>query len=147
MHLCRIYVWLSDLIRTFKTQQGPCYVLYMLYSLAINVKTVNVLGVKKKLLLFFIFNNFLLHSWMIIKFWQYIAEECTILWVWLCSINLFHCSVIMHSFWKIVSDFATFHQLCTFLNPHRVCTGVSRTKGAFIQIWDIFCGACSQWEN
>ena len=37
---------------------------------------------------FFIFTNFLLHSWMIIKFWlyaymyMYIADECTILWLW-----------------------------------------------------------------
>ena len=40
----------------------------------------------------------------------------------LCIITLFHCSVIKHSFQQqkkeekkeIVSDFATFHQLCTF---------------------------------
>ena len=32
------------------------------------------------------------------------------------SITLFHCSVIMHSFQQQQkkSDFATFHQLCTF---------------------------------
>ena len=43
----------------------------------------------------------------------------------------------MHSFQKIVPDFATFHQLCTCIQDKRI----------FIQIWDIFCGACSQWKK
>ena len=37
---------------------------------------------------FLIVNNFVLYSWMTIKFW-YSAEECTILWVWCGCIALF----------------------------------------------------------
>ena len=50
---------------------------------------------------------------MIIKFWEYIAEECTILWAKFGVITVFHCSVIMHCFQKLVSDLGTFLQLCT----------------------------------
>ena len=66
------------------------------------------------------------------------AKECTIWWVWLCSITLFHCSVIVHSFQKIVSEFATFHQLPTFKTLIGFALRVSRTIRVFIQIWDIF---------
>ena len=36
----------------------------------------------------------------------------------------------------------------THLYTWVVCTAcIIQDKGVFIQIWDIFCGACSQWEN
>ena len=53
----------------------------------------------------------------------------------------------MHSFQKkmfqILPHFTSYVQK----NPHRICTACIQDKRVFIQIWDIFCGACSQWKE
>ena len=75
------------------------------------------------------------------------------LWVWLCSITLFHCSVIMHSFqpkkFQILPHFTSYlgHIHFKALIGFALC--VSRTKGhSFLKIWDISVGgACSQWKE
>ena len=82
----------------------------------------------KNILQVLIVNNFLPHSWMTFKFWYYIAEESTIFGYKFGGIAMFHSSVKMHSFKKLVSDFGTFLQLCKNKNFHWVCTKYMNTK-------------------
>ena len=93
----------------------------------------------KKLLLFFIFNNFLIHSWMIIKFWKYIAEECTILWVWLCSITL--SLFCYHAFFSTTQfRFCHISPAMYVLKTLRVCTAcIQDKKGIHSNLGHLLC--------
>ena len=55
---------------------------------------------------------------------------------------MFHFSVIMHSFQKLVSDFGTFLQL--YVQIKTAIEFVYEHKDIPFLIWNIFCGACSQ---
>ena len=60
------------------------------------------------------------------------------------AIAVFHCSVIMHCFQKLVSDIGTFFiyvQIKTGIEFALVC----EHKDIAFLFWDIFCGACGQW--
>ena len=74
------------------------------------------------------------------------SRECTILWAKFGVITVFHCSVIMHCFQKLVSDLGTFFQLCTNKIPIEFALQDEHKHIAFL-IWDIFCGVYSQWGD
>ena len=96
--------WLTGLLEFIKRyKQNPLenfFYFHYLAKLYIGFNA-HLLGVNCFFFTLLIVNNFLLDSWMTIKFWWYIAEECIILWVWFGGITLFHFSVIMHSFQKL----------------------------------------------
>ena len=100
------------------------------------LQDVYVLGVKKTLLLFFIFNNFLLHSWMIYQIlvvhsrWVY-----NFMGIILEAQVSFSFSLLCIIFKKNFSDFGDFQTLCVRRDSHRestTCKLVCEMNRAFI---------------
>ena len=54
------------------------------------------------------------------------------------AIGVFHCSVIMHCFRKLVSDLGTFLHLCVNTTPIQFALVCEHKELEFLS-WDIFC--------